>query len=413
MENSMSIFTKIRSFFLGKTAPKDSSAGSLAFSGSMPEELFQELSALAQKHSDAFMEKLKEEQPNFSGGSSDIQYIANLLHDEVLASFQNEQVKNYICEGTTLQALPELHRIAPIQVPPAVTTYKYPSPWVFSAFSAAAACLCFICSGLLGFGSNTSVGLFFALIGAIVSAAVGVWLTFGETRVTWGKSLLGITITGALLLQLQNNFSISAFWKGSSSKSILYKLGLAILLWFLLGMLKRKKVVDTDQLHLAIHSQYLNQLCCIVSFLKMTCSRFAEQDGRITALNLKIQQLTNQLSAQGNLPKYASQAVPHVQGLWQTTDISQISFHVRNIAQHFRSMGFEDIPTEQLPWPPFGDDEQGSSSKLPYIIIWQKELKSKYDTIGFVFEGNEVEVHSEPVVLNGIIQKKGVVYSLR
>ncbi|MBQ4142774.1 MAG: hypothetical protein IJD43_04785 [Thermoguttaceae bacterium] len=407
----MGIFTKFSSFFFGKTAPKNSSAGSLAFSGSMPEELFQELSALAQKHSDAFMEKLKEEQPNFSGGSSDIQYIANLLHDEVLASFQNEQVKNYICEGTTLQALPELHRIAPIQVPPAVTTYKYPSPWVFSAFSAAAACLCFICSGLLGFGSNTSVGLFFALIGAIVSAAVGVWLTFGETRVTWGKSLLGITITGALLLQLQNNFSISAFWKGSSSKSILYKLGLAILLWFLLGMLKRKKVVDTDQLHLAIHSQYLNQLCSIVSFLKMTCVRIAELEARISVQQEELERRSEQLRAQGDLPKYASQAIPDVQGLWKTTSISQAAAHAKEISQYFSLMGFANIPAgTRLPWEP--EDPERPAPNEYRIITWDPTLESKYETIGLVLDGEKVEVHSEPIELNGIVTQKGVVYSL-
>ncbi len=406
----------IFSFWRKKSLQTNTETTDNVFPHSMPEDIRQILKNLAQNHSEAFMKKLAQEKPDFNGQASDIQYIAVLLHNDVMASLQNERLREYIYEGTTPQEIPTLQSIAPIQVPPVIETYQTPSAWTYSALSAVCAGICFVVLGPLGFGRNTEVCLASSLIGALIAPAVGVWFTFGETRITWARTLLaGCMISDAIISQLVKNFQISTFWKESASQSLKSRLCLGLILWFFLGLLKRKSTVDKEQLHIDIQTQYLNQLCCIVSFLKMTCLRFMEKDGRIIALNEEIQRLQGIVASQGDLPKYASQAVQEVQGLWKTSSISQAACHARAISQYFSLMGFANIPTgTQLPWEQEKPDgpKPSSTPTERKIIIWDPSLENKYQTIGLVLDGEKVEVRSEPVELNGIITQKGIVYSL-
>lgn len=91
----------------------------------------------------------------------------------------------------------------------------------------------------------------------------------------------------------------------------------------------------------------------------------------------------------------------------------QLPIAVSELLQEARNIGFDGLESEPLFESPSAQlPESSNAAESESTPVWTAEMRDKYNTHGHIEEGDSVIIERHPVVLNGIVLKRGVVRKL-
>lgn len=324
----------------------------------------------------------------------------SLLESSLLTKLQDKQVTNILsveavslCFRSTMPGL------------------KVPEPPIFMRLGVSSAAFAGLFGAILGqlfitassrlFLGMRDVGL---VLGPPIGAFVMVAFVFFISKRKWLRTLLGITLGVASILEVWNlvrgpgilvgtlRMVRPRFRDSHRMSGAIKRIGCYIAGILLLFLATPKPVYDRESHEKTVKivvEQWLNQAVILLMCIYHEITLSQSQDNTFD-MAAALKKIGKHLTSIYNCPA------------------KDLHFLTSELIQEAQDLGFEGFDGQ----PAFLESPDNVKSVSRKRSVWKAKMQEKYDSFGYVEEGDEIVVEHEPVIFRGEILKKGVVRKL-
>ena len=254
-----------------------------------------------------------------------------------------------------------------------------------------AAMLGAVFGGLIG----SFVGIYFLAmrdVGLLVGAPLGAFaLTWGleqASRSVWiSRTLitaLGVATAAEVWAYLSVN-PVAVIWRKLSGRDSIKRITVYLLIIALLVFTRRRVTYDREILEQSVRQSVEGWLHNALRVLAVLIEQQATQPNRGRSEEQAIAELGKRII------ELNSSTPENLQG------------HVQDVIESARDAGFEGLDNATT----------SSKSNDKSVLTWAEPMRERYDSFGYVEDGDTVFVEQEPVVRSGDLLKKGLVRKQR
>lgn len=231
------------------------------------------------------------------------------------------------------------------------------------------------------------------LFGTPIGAALGIAVVMGiaNNETLRNRLLLGLGIAGGLDVALQI-FKGFIPWPTGGKVSFIKRLALYALLAVVVFISRREKNCDKKHYRQQIEAILENWLHCALTIIAVLTFKIrAIEESPFIPRAEDSRTLMNVVSVTKKLRAASGENLPLV---------------IDELVQELETRGFEITAKKST-----DENVPGESSSRP--LRWDESLKERYTPIGILRPGDALEIVEEPILLDGLVEKPGVVRKVK